>query len=187
MKIYKLSDEYLRVSVLKGKLLERAKKKRFRAISPPGIDGATRVFELNTGYRSTYHKDYLSIEGDEMNKYKEALEDMVWQFGHKDVEDKKSIIWTGGLSALEQAFKALSWDDPHYVEDYDGGICDVDGCAGWVVAQGGMWQETGYWCLCGKHSQSYRDGKPKPRMKQRAIDREASRGLDRCLSFKATK
>lgn len=124
-----------------------------------------------------------------MSKYKEALEYMVWQFGHKGVKDKKSIIWTGGLSALEGAFEALGWDDPHYVEDYDGGICDVEGCAGcdvegcagWVVAQGGMWRETGYWCLCSKHSQAHRDGKPQPKMKQRAIDREASRGSDGCL------
>ena len=116
-----------------------------------------------------------------MNRYKEALESMVWQFAHRDTKDNKSIMWTGGLSALEEAFEALGWDDPKYFEDMDGVICDVEGCAEWVEAQGGMWRETGYWCLCRDHSRSYREGKPQPKMKQRAIDRETSRGEDGCL------
>ena len=116
-----------------------------------------------------------------MESFREALEDMVWQFAHRGVKGGKSVMHTGGLSALEGAFIALGWDDPKYVEDMDGSICDVDGCAEWVVAQGGMWREEGYWCLCRDHSRAYREGKHQPEMKQRALDREASRGEDGCL------
>ncbi len=49
------------------------------------------------------------------------------------------------------------------------------GAVEWVVAQGGMWAETGYWCLCNEHCDESRKGNPQPKMKQRAIDREASR------------
>ena len=120
-----------------------------------------------------------------MKEYKEALEGMVWQFAYRSVnKDNKSILWTGGTSALEYAFIALSWQDPHIVEDFDGGICDVEGCAGWVVAQGGMWVETGYWCLCDKHSGASRRGQVQPKMKARAIKREASRDENGCLPVK---
>ena len=118
-----------------------------------------------------------------MNTYKQALEEMVWQFAYRGVNSSnQSILWTGGLSALEQAFVSLGWDNPKIIEDTDGVICDVEGCAGWVEAQGGMWKETGYWCLCSRHSADL--GKPQPKMKQRAMDREASRDGDGCLPLK---
>jgi len=113
-----------------------------------------------------------------MNKYKDALEGMVWQFGYKGVKGGESIIWCGGLSALEEAFEVLGWEDPHYVEDCDGVICDVTGCAEWVSSQGIVWSEKGYWCVCSVHSQAYREGAPQPEMKKRAINREASRSDD---------
>ena len=120
-----------------------------------------------------------------MNEYKEALEHMVWQFAYRSIDkDNKSILWTGGLFALEGAFNALGWIDPHIVEDFDGGICDVKGCSEWVEAQGGMWADTGYWCLCRIHADVARKGEPQPQMKQRAIDREASRGTNGCLPTK---
>jgi len=123
-----------------------------------------------------------------MSKYKEALEEMVWQFAYRSVgKGNKSILRTGGVSALESAFSVLGWDDPKIIEDFDGGICDVKGCAEWVVTQGGMWAETGYWCLCDKHSSAAFKGKPQPEMKQRAIDREASRGEDGCLPIQRIK
>ena len=53
----------------------------------------------------------------QMNKYKDALEEMVWQFGHRGVKNNQPIIWTGGLSALESAFEALGWEDPHYLPE----------------------------------------------------------------------
>lgn len=110
-----------------------------------------------------------------MSKYKEALEAMVWQFAYRDTKDGQPILFSGGLSALEDAFNALGYDDPKFIDDLGGIICDVDGCPEWVEAQGGMWADTGYWCLCRIHSDAFRKGKPQPKMKQRAIKREASR------------
>jgi len=118
-----------------------------------------------------------------MNKVKEALESMVWQFGHKGVKNGEPIIWTGGLSALEEAFEALGWEDPKFVEDSDA-ICDVEGCAEWVVSQGIAWEDTGYWLVCSEHATQARGNKPQPQMKQRAINREARRDpITRILPF----
>jgi hypothetical protein len=112
-----------------------------------------------------------------MNKYKDALEDMVQQFAYRGVsKNNKPMLYTGGMSALEGAFEALGWDDQKEFEDGNG-ICDVEGCMDWTVAQGSMWAETGYWCLCRKHAQASKT-EPQPKMKQRAIDREKSRRSD---------
>lgn len=55
------------------------------------------------------------------------------------------------------------------------GWCDVDGCENEGASGGNSWRETGYWTTCYKHSAESREGKPQPKMKQPAIDREASR------------
>jgi len=110
-----------------------------------------------------------------MNKYREALEEMVWQFAYRDVKDGISVLRTGGLSALEFGFAALGWPDPYvWTYDGDGIICDVKDCAGWVCVQGGVW-EPGYWMICSSHHDAWLKKQPKPEMKQRAIDREAKR------------
>lgn len=49
---------------------------------------------------------------------REALEAMVHQFAYWD--DKAGGYTTGGLSALEDAFEVLGWDDPH---PYPSGRC----------------------------------------------------------------
>lgn len=48
---------------------------------------------------------------------REALEDMVYQFAHDCVKGGQPALWTGGLSALEDAFEALGWDDPYVIPD----------------------------------------------------------------------
>jgi hypothetical protein len=53
--------------------------------------------------------------------------------------------------------------------------CDVDECKGVSCNGGGCWRETGYWSVCTKHSTEFREGKPQPKMKQSAIDRESRR------------
>lgn len=55
------------------------------------------------------------------------------------------------------------------------GVCDVDGCDNECCNGGGCWRETGYWSVCMKHSQMFRDGKPQPKMKEGAVAREATR------------
>lgn len=66
-------------------------------------------------------------------------------------------------------------DEPYF------GWCDVEGCGNEAANGGGCWRETGYWSVCGKHSSDYREGKPQPKMKKEAIDREKSRGADGVL------
>lgn len=53
--------------------------------------------------------------------------------------------------------------------------CDVDGCDGVSCNGGGCWRETGYWSVCPKHSAEFREGKPQPKMRQSAINKEATR------------
>jgi hypothetical protein len=48
---------------------------------------------------------------------REALEDMVYQFGHDCVKGGQPAIGTGGLSALEGAFAVLGWEDPYVIPD----------------------------------------------------------------------
>ena len=107
------------------------------------------------------------------SRYKEALEDMVWQFGYRGVKNNKPIIWTGGLSALEGAFEALGWEDPHYLPDAEGYCCEIEGCVEPDVS-GTHWGGL-YLRLCRKHSKDAFDNKPCPTVKKWAIDREATR------------
>lgn len=65
------------------------------------------------------------------DKYKEALESMVWQFGFRGVRNGKPILHTGGLSVLEEAFEALGYSDPYYVVEDDMITCNIKGCHNW--------------------------------------------------------
>lgn len=64
---------------------------------------------------------------------------------------------------------------------FEPALCDVEGCKNEVSSQGCSWRETGYWCICYKHSAAARFGEPQPKMKQSAIEREASRDADGIL------
>lgn len=68
------------------------------------------------------------------NDLREALEDMLFQFGYRGVKDGKRILHTGGLSALEHAFGVLGWEDPHVVTDDSG--CEIAGCHDWASCVG---------------------------------------------------
>jgi hypothetical protein len=113
-----------------------------------------------------------------VNKYKEALEIMVWQFGHRVVSSGRLAIICGGLSALEEAFDALGWDSPHYINE-PSMECDVKGCHNWRGAQ--IEWDGFYSCICDEHFKDYCAKKPRPLMKQAAITREASRDKYGCL------
>jgi len=67
-----------------------------------------------------------------------------------------------------------------FIEDENGyipyfGWCDVYGCDNEGCSGGMAWRTTGYWTVCYKHSADFRDGKPQPKMKQIAINKEATR------------
>ena len=73
-----------------------------------------------------------------------ALESMVNQFAY---DNDRGEYHTGGLSALEEAFDALGWDDPHPMPAEL--LCDESGCnrrstCGWKST-------TGYRRTCGEH------------------------------------
>ena len=107
-----------------------------------------------------------------MSKYKEALESMVFQFGHRGTSDNKPMIWTGGLSTLEEAFDVLGWDDPHFLPE-EGYTCEIKGCIN-ANTCGSTW--GGYYLrLCSDHYRESNSGKRCPAIKQYAIDRESKR------------
>lgn len=54
-------------------------------------------------------------------------------------------------------------------------VCDVEGCDQTACNQGTHWSDSGYWCVCSKHSSLGHKGKPKPKMKKEAIKREERR------------
>jgi len=108
-----------------------------------------------------------------VNKYKDALEEMVWQFGYRGVKNNKPIIWTGGLSAMESAFEALGWECPHYLPDAEGYCCEIEGCVE-PITSGLHWGGL-YLSLCREHAGEQFKGKSCPKVKRWAIDREARR------------
>lgn len=105
-------------------------------------------------------------------KLRDALEDMVMQFGHRGVKGGKPIIWTGGLSALEYAFVVLGWEDPKYLPE-EGYTCEVFGCME-EDTSGLRWGDL-YLRLCSKHGHDCFLEKERPPIKQYAVDREATR------------
>jgi hypothetical protein len=81
-----------------------------------------------------------------------ALEDMVRQFAYWS--NSAGGIYTGGLSALEEAFGVLGWDDPYPLPDRrcDEPGCMEDGTMGWPTRPGGTGLNGGYRTTCWDHS-----------------------------------
>lgn len=108
-----------------------------------------------------------------MEKRKQIEEILLNDYGFFDdfTVDKLLDLFNISLSLTESEQEY----EPYY------GWCDVEGCENEGANGGGCWRETGYWTVCSKHSQEYREGKPQPPMKQSAIDREKRRGADGVL------
>jgi hypothetical protein len=88
---------------------------------------------------------------------------------------------TGGLSALEEAFEALGWEDPHFLSDQEAEIacCEVEDC--FEQSSSGMrWRDL-YLRLCSNHQVQCFKKKDRPPVKAHAIAREAKRGPDGVL------
>ena len=79
-------------------------------------------------------------------KAKSVLEDMVHQFAPTAVIDDKLYIWTGGFSALEDAFAVLEWSNPHEIPERE---CDMGGCSSHATC--GTPTPDGYKNVCGMH------------------------------------
>ena len=97
---------------------------------------------------------------------------MVYQFGFRGVREGKPMIWAGGLSALEEAFEALGWANPHYLPE-EGFTCEVAGCMKEDTC-GTPWGDL-YLRLCSEHFQDSRKGQLRPAIKAYALAREVTR------------
>lgn len=92
-----------------------------------------------------------------MSAERDALLGMVEQFACHGHDSKRRWLHTGGLSALEDAFAALGWDDPHYTEE---GGCEIAGCMAFSTCVGAYPRsraahsddpQRGFGFLCGEH------------------------------------
>jgi hypothetical protein len=89
------------------------------------------------------------------------------------------------FTALESdMFEIIAAVEKDKVADYEPyfGWCNVKGCENEGCSGGSAWRESGYWTVCYKHADDYRNGKPQPTMKKAAIDREASRDENGCIT-----
>lgn len=112
-----------------------------------------------------------------VDELRAALEAMAFQFGQRANTTEGPKLGTGGLSALEQAFDVLGWEDPR---DVDGELaCDIEGCLRW--SESGLWWGDLYLRLCGTHTSECFKKAERPAVKKVALDREARRGPDRVL------
>ena len=91
----------------------------------------------------------------------------------KDYQSGKYNETQVRLEFIDPFFEALGWDDPHYLPDAEGYCCEIEGCVE-PDTSGTRWGGL-YLRLCREHSKDSFDGKPCPKVKQWAIDREAKR------------
>jgi len=136
-----------------------------------GIDDLCRILP-NLPAAAQAHE--ARIRADAVQEWRVALEDCALQFGYR-VEGP--AISTAGLSALEDAFDLLGWDDPHPLDESQG--CDIKGCRH-PSTSGLIWGDL-YLRLCHNHTSDCFVKKDRPAVKQHALDREATRGPDGVL------
>lgn len=82
----------------------------------------------------------------------EIIQDLVEQFAYVIKKDGHIYLSTGGLSALEEGFAYLKWDDPKPAPELE---CQADGCT--EEATCGTPTKDGYKWFCSKHSREYED------------------------------
>ena len=61
------------------------------------------------------------------DELREALVEMIWQFGYRGTYEGRENLHSGGLSALESAFDALGISDPITILDFEAAIKNTDG------------------------------------------------------------
>lgn len=89
---------------------------------------------------------------------RETVEDLVGQFAYQTRQQGRAALGTGGLSALEWAFRVLGWPDPKPVPE---GECQAAECHEWATC--GRPTTDGYKRLCGPHDrQAARAAAPAP-------------------------
>jgi hypothetical protein len=81
------------------------------------------------------------------DRVKNALEDMCFQFAYTVETAEGPALGTGGLSALEEAFDVLGWDDPHFIPEQ---VCQWGHCLKRATC-GTPTKDKGYLRVCGQH------------------------------------
>lgn len=121
------------------------------------------------------------------DELREVVNDLVWQFGYRVVNKGRPSITSGGLSALEDAFDTLGWDDPHFLDEDEqkGATCEIAGCVEFRVA-GARWDGL-YVGLCSSHSSAQFKGEARPpAVKAWVLVRESQRDERGVLAADAT-
>jgi hypothetical protein len=135
------------------------------------IDDTSKVVKITRTVLTSEHRRYS--KNGWKKKYKRS-------FNGRYVMENVTTLQVSHLQLV--AFNvSLSLTDSKEKQEPYFGWCEVEGCEQEGANGGGCWRDTGYWTVCSKHSQEYREGKPQPPMKQWAIDREKSRGSDGVL------
>ncbi len=134
-------------------ILARGKKPGV-AVLPDGSCTCRFQFSGLVGPACSLHFDlYLALAqaeragGDAARARREALESMVRQFAYTGTKDGAPCYYTGGLSALEDAFEVLGWDDPQPCPENK---CQREGCPAYADC-GQPTANGGYERVCGKH------------------------------------
>ena len=84
----------------------------------PPAEGAEEMVEEKLKYNKVIQQ---------RDELKEALAEMIWQFGYRSTYEGRESLHTGGLSALESAFGALGLSDPIALLDFEAAIKNTDG------------------------------------------------------------
>ena len=111
------------------------------------------------------------INEQEIEDLGNALLAVVWRFAIRSVKGRQLLLCTDGEVALEDAFRALGWQDPHEVQA-QGNACEVEQCFDWAV-MGQEWKGL-YLNLCQRHLDDAVEGYRRPRIKEWALAREAA-------------
>ncbi len=82
----------------------------------------------------------------EIVRARELIIDLCYQFGDRGTKNRQCVLGTSGLSALEDAFAYLGWDQPHPIPDEG---CQHKGC--YQPATCGTPTGDGYKRLCYDH------------------------------------
>ena len=126
----------------------------------------------NTGINCRNEIGMKNILND-MQKHVDGLQEIITAMKHVMITQTcKELNKTDEEpEPVESSLAACVSDDnePYF------GWCDVDGCENESCCGGTAWKKTGYWKVCSKHSNDFRNGKSRPKMKQKSVDRENGR------------
>lgn len=86
----------------------------------------------------------MSDQGDRIEELESAIESLLYQFAY---DNERGELYTGGLSALEEGFRALGWPDPKPLDSIY--LCDEPGCLN--RSSCGVPTPEGYRRLCESH------------------------------------